>query len=222
LSLVGPILETLQKGVKAKTSPDIAAAVSALSGQGPAALLAHPSLVPGGRQQLEALAKALGASGETGMLGAPLPGANGRGAMELAPDVYRADANRVLASNALLAIGDEAWGEMPGGSYSKLVLATSQPVPDHARVEVVLPMAHAYERQATITNLEGRIQHQEGGAAPPPHARSDFSIVAGLAQRLGAPGPSPESVDLIREFIANEHPAFAEALMLEEALVARV
>jgi hypothetical protein len=29
-------------------------------------------------------------------------------------------------------------------------------------------------------------------------------------------------VDLIREFIANEHPAFAEALMLEEALVARV
>jgi anaerobic selenocysteine-containing dehydrogenase len=111
---------------------------------------------------------------------------------------------------------------MPGGSYSKLVLATSQPVPDHARVEVVLPMAHAYERQATITNLEGRIQHQEGGAAPPPHARTDFGIVAALAERLGAAGPSPESLDLIRSFIANEHPRFAEALLLEEVPVARV
>jgi NADH-quinone oxidoreductase subunit G len=223
-SLVGPFLEALQKGIKAKTAPEIAAAVSAVKGQGPAAMLAHPSLVPNGRQQLEALAKALGANGETGMLGAPLLGANGRGAKELAPDLYRADADRVLASNALLAIGDEAWAEMPGGSYSKLILATSQPVPDHARVEVVLPMAHAYERQATITNLEGRVQHQEGGAAPPPHARSDFGIVAGLAQRLGAPGPSPESLEVIRSFIADEHPAFAEALRLEleKMLVARV
>jgi NADH dehydrogenase/NADH:ubiquinone oxidoreductase subunit G len=46
-------------------------------------------------------------------------------------------------------------------------------------------MAHAYERQATITNLEGRVQHQEGGASSIAHARADWSIVASLAEHLG-------------------------------------
>jgi hypothetical protein len=178
-------------------------------------------LIARGRAQLEALANVLGATGDNGMLGAPLLGANGRGAIDLAPDVIRAETAQVLASSTLLAIGDEPWDELPGGSFSRLILATSRPVPDHARVEVVLPMAHAYERQATITNLEGRLQHQEGGAAPPPHARSDWGIVAGLAQRLGVAGRAPANLEVIRSFMADERPAIAEAL-LQEALIARV
>jgi hypothetical protein len=155
------------------------------------------------------------------MLGAPILGANGRGAQELAPDLIRSSPDRVLASSAVLAIGDEPWADVPTGSFARLILATSQPVPDDPRVDVVLPMAHAYERQATMVNLEGRPQLQEGGAAPPPHARADWGIVAHIAQRLGLPGPSPDNLDVIRTFIADEHPWLADALR-PEVLFARV
>ena len=194
---------------------------SSLRGDGPAALLAHPSLVASGRAQLESLAAAIGATGETGMVGAPGLGANARGALELAPDVARGDTDQVLTSKALLAIGDETWSELRAGSFARLGLVTSNALHEDARVDVVLPMAHAYERQATITNLEGRVQHQEGGASPPPHARADWAIVAELGQRLGVPGPLPDNLEALRSFIADEHASFADVLE-EEALIARV
>jgi NADH-quinone oxidoreductase subunit G len=198
---------------------DPAAAAGALGGEGAASVLIHPSLVEGNRAQLEALVTALGASGESGMVGAPLLGANGRGAIDLAPDVVRGDTEQALASAALLVLGDEEWGEMRSGSFGRLVMATSQRVPlDDPRIEVVLPMAHAYERQGTITNLEGRLQHQDGGAAPPSQARADWSIVAGLSRRFGVAGP--EDLEAIRSAIAGEHGTLAEALR-EGALVAR-
>jgi NADH dehydrogenase/NADH:ubiquinone oxidoreductase subunit G len=221
LALVDSLLSALQDGVKKNTAPEIAAAVATLGGQAPAALLAHPSLTAIGRARLEVLAKALGANGEGGMVGAPLLGANGRGAAELAPDLVRADTGRVLASSTLLAIGDEPWADMPSGSFARLIVATSQAVADDSRIEVVFPMAHAYERQGTITNLEGRVQHQAGGASPSPHARSDWGIVAGLIQHLGVPGPAPDNIEVLRSFIADEHPSMADALR-QEPLIARV
>src|SRR5947209_2776724 len=163
-------------------------AANTLQGEGPAAVLAHPSLVASGRTQLEALATALGATGATGLVGAPPLGANARGALDVAPDVARADADQVLTSKALLAIGDEQWSELHAGSFARLILATSQELHDDPRIDVLLPMAHAYERQGTVTNLEGRIQRQEGGASPRPHARADWGIVGALAQQLGIPG----------------------------------
>ena len=102
---------------------------------------------------------------------------------------------------------------------ARVVLATSNAVPDDPRIEVLLPMANAYERQASITNLEGRVQRQEGGAAPPAHARADWSIVAGLAQRLGT--ASASDLHTLRSAVAAEHPAVAASLT-QEALVARV
>ncbi len=217
-------LEALLRALQDKRPParptDVEAAAAALRGVQPVALLAHPRLIDSGRGVLERLATALACSGETGMVGAPLLGANGAGAARLAPDLARGDANRVLASPVVLAIGDEAWSDLHAGSFARVVLATSQPVPDDARIDVVLPMAHAYERQATLINLEGRLQHQEGGAAPPPHARTDWGIVAGIAQRLGV-GPAPMSLDIVRSFIADEHPSLADALR-QETLFARV
>ncbi|HEY0581956.1 MAG TPA: molybdopterin-dependent oxidoreductase, partial [Chloroflexota bacterium] len=219
---VDALLDSLRAGAAPSSAPEVAAAVSALNGQAPASLLVHPSLVASNRSRFEALAAALGADGQTGLVGAPLLGANARGAADLAPDLLRGDPERVLAARALLVLGDEAWAELKTGSFAHLVVATSQAVAeDDPRVDVVLPMAHAYERQGTITNLEGRLQHQEGGAAPPPHARADWGIAAGLAQRLGAPGPAPTSLEVIRSLIADEHPALA-AIIREEALIARV
>jgi NADH-quinone oxidoreductase subunit G len=188
---------------------------------GPAAVLVHPSLVAAGRSKLEALAAAIGANAATGLIGAPLLGANGRGAFDLAPDVASGDAAQVLTSKALFVIGDEPWAELHAGSFARLVLATSQTIPEDPRIDVVLPMAHAYERQATITNLEGRIQHQEGGAAPPPHARTDWAIVAELAARLGLSLPASGDIEAIRSRIADEHPAYADVVR-EEVLIARV
>ena len=221
MSFVEPLLDALQNGDARTTPPAVAAAAAALRGAHPATLLAHPSLVPSGRALLEALAKALEVTGETGMLGAPLLGANGRGAQEFAPDLASGTLDQALldASTALLVIGDPPWSSMETGSAS-LVLATAQSVPDDPRIEVVLPMTHAYERQATLTNLEGRIQHQEGGAAPLAHARADWGIVAGLAQRLGR-GPAPDSLGVIRSLMANQYPLHADALR-GDVLLARV
>jgi NADH dehydrogenase/NADH:ubiquinone oxidoreductase subunit G len=120
----------------------------------------------------------------------------------------------------LLAIGDERWSELHAGSFSRLILATSQPLDEDPRVEVLLPMAHAYERQGTITNLEGRVQHQEGGASPPTHARADWGVLGALAQQLDIPG-SPDELETIRSLVADEHPAMSQVLR-EEALIARV
>ncbi len=218
LGLVKPLLDAVQSALSKGTPPEITAAAEALGGGAPAALLAHPALLPGGRALLEALAQALGASGETGMLGAPLLGANARGAQEFAPDLVRGELPQVLGSSGLLVIGDPRWTTVQTGA-ARLVLATAEPVPEDPRIEVVLPMAHAYERQATLTNLEGRIQHQEGGAAPLPHARADWGIVAGLAQRLGR-APALESLEAIRSLMAEQHPSHAEALR-QEVLAAR-
>ena len=186
----------------------------------PAALLAHPSLVAGGRAKLEALAKALGATGETGLIGAPLLGANGRGALELAPDIASGDVDQVLTAKALLAIGTGPWAELNAGSFARVVLATDNEVPDDPRIDVVLPMAHAYERQASIIKLEGRVQHQEGGASHPPRARTDWGILCELVARLGVDVPA-DQLETIRARIAAENPALADVVR-EEALVAFV
>lgn len=188
---------------------------------GPAAVLAHPSLVASARADLEALAQRLGANGETGMLGAPLLGANGRGALELAPELARGNVDQVLTSKALLVIGDEDWSQLKVGSFAKVVLATSGPVPEGEDIDVVLPTSHAYERQASLLNLEGRVQHQEGGAAPPMHARTDWGIAAELGIRLGMSVPGGDDLEAIRRRIVEDHPNLAE-IVREEALVARV
>ncbi|MGI9147678.1 MAG: molybdopterin-dependent oxidoreductase [Chloroflexota bacterium] len=216
MSLVGPLIEALHNDDSGGSSA-IATAAQALRGVQPAALLAHPSLVPNGRALLDELATALGVAGGTGMLGAPALGANGRGAQEFAPDLVNMEVDRVLGSNGLLVIGDPPWPTIPA---TRLVLATAQPVPEDPRIDIVLPMAHAYERQATLTNLEGRVQRQEGGAAPLPHARADWGIIAGLAQRLGS-ASGADNLELIRSLMAEEYPSHAAALS-EEVLGARV
>jgi NADH-quinone oxidoreductase chain G len=180
--------------------------------EGPTAMLAHPALVARGRAQLETLAARLGASGERGLVGAPLLGANGRGAQDIAPAIANGDVDQVLTAKTLLAIGDENWTSLRAGSFARVVLATSGAFADVAQVDVVLPMAHAYERQASLCNLEGRVQHQEGGASPPVHARTDWGIVAELAARLSVSGTDADSLEQIRMRIASEHPRLAEVV----------
>jgi NADH dehydrogenase/NADH:ubiquinone oxidoreductase subunit G len=199
------------------SAEEIAAAAATLSAvQGPAVLLAAPSVVASreARETFEALATRLGAHGESGMVGAPGLAANARGAQDLAPGLARADALAILAAAAngklssLLLLGDEAWAELDSGS-ARLVVATARPVPNDPRVDVMLPLAHPYERQASITNLEGRVQYQEGGAAAPPHARPDWAVLADLAKTLGVDVPS--RLEDVRAAIAAAVPARVRA-----------
>ena len=227
---LGELLVGLRAGAPASSDDsELAAAVRAIGETpGPASVVAHPSVVAGHDTHLEELASTLGATAESGLVGAPPLGANALGALLLAPDAARADLDSAMSAPGVLLLGDERWADLKIGSFAKLVLATSQSIDTtDTRIEVFLPMAHAYERQGTLTNLEGRVQHQEGGAAPPPHARADWSIVNGLAAQLGvsvlagANGDSTETIEAIREQIVAVYPNLAD-IVREEALVARV
>ncbi len=217
LALVPAFADALAGSVSKETPADLLAATAAVRGVAPAALLAHPSVVGSGRVGLEKLATALGANPTDGIVGAPLLGANARGAHELAPALAAGDPSAVVGAATVLAIGDEDWSAV-GGSARLIVVGSAYPS-DDSRMDILLPMAHPYERQASITNLEGRLQHQEGGAAPPAHARAEWAIVASLAQRLGV--AAPESLTRIRAAMIEDHPELGASLT-QEALVARV
>jgi len=220
LSVVSQLTPAVSGSVSKESSADVLAAAAALRGTEPAALLAHPSLASAeGLAVLQAFADALSIDPATGLVGAPMLAANGRGAQQLAPSVVATDPQQLVGAPALLLFGDEPWAELDTGS-SRLIVATSKPVPlDDSRIEVVLPMAHPYERQASLTNLEGRIQHQDGGAAPPPRARPDWGIAASLAAALGV--SVPQDLFALRTALAAQHPTYANALT-EGRLIARV
>jgi NADH-quinone oxidoreductase subunit G len=218
LALVQALTDAVTGNGSRTTPPDLLAAAASVRALPPAAVLAHPSLVADGRAALEALAAALGVTGRDGLVGAPLLGANGRGAQDLAPDAATGDPFAVLRAPSVLVMGDEAWRQLEAGP-TRLILAATRHQPGDERVDVLLPMAHPYERQATITNLEGRVQHQDGGAAPPAHARADWGILGGLAQRLQT--PTPDKVTQIRAAMVTQYPGLGDVLT-REALLARV
>jgi NADH dehydrogenase/NADH:ubiquinone oxidoreductase subunit G len=222
VAIAAALTEVIRGAAGANTPEDLVSAAARVRGAGPAALLVHPRLLtsPDAESVLHDLADALGAHGETGLVGAPLLAANGRGVQFFAPSLLARDHTQVLPADGVLLIGDEAWAELNTAS-ARVVLATPRPVADDPRVEVVLPLAHAYERQGSLTNLEGRIQLQEGGAAPPTHARPDWAVVAQLAAQLGAAAPPRSDLFAIRDAIAEQHPDLAASLQ-QESLVLRV
>jgi assimilatory nitrate reductase catalytic subunit len=57
-----------------------------------------------------------------------------------------------------------------------------------AAADVVLPITQWAEESGTMTNLEGRVLLRRKALDPPPGVRSDLDVIAGLAQRLDAPG----------------------------------
>src|SRR6185436_4449156 len=133
------------------------------------------------------------------------------------PSLVNTDPATGAQRSTALVFGDDYPADVP--SSARLIVAASVLPADDERIDVLLPMAHPYERQGSITNLEGRVQRQEGGAAPPMHARADWSIVAALAACLGV--PAPRSLEAIRADFTQQHSAHRE-LLTAEALIARV
>ncbi|GAA3678712.1 molybdopterin oxidoreductase family protein [Nocardioides ginsengisoli] len=66
-----------------------------------------------------------------------------------------------------------------------------------ALADVVLPVTQWAEETGTMTNLEGRVILRRQAVAPPRGVRSDLDVIAGIAERMGAPVPfatDPEEV----------------------------
>jgi NADH-quinone oxidoreductase subunit G len=194
------------------THAAIAAAAAAV-GAGPIAFLVGGRLAddPAARAVLETFAAALGATTESGMLGAPATTPNGRGALDLAGDIVAADREpgsaRARAEagqlSAVVLIGEDAW---PATGTAKKIVLTPGAVPDDESVEVVLPIAHPYEQAGSVTNLEGRVQQRQAGGLPPHGVPTDWQAVARLVQQLG--GSASSDLKAMREALAHAHPAY--------------
>ncbi|REF00225.1 molybdopterin oxidoreductase family protein [Thermomonospora umbrina] len=71
------------------------------------------------------------------------------------------------------------------------------------RADVVLPTAQWAEESGTMTNLEGRVLRRRRAVAAPDGVRTDLEILAGLADRLAAPGTwSTEPAEVFDELRA--------------------
>ena len=168
-----------------KASPAAVAAAATLKGDGPAAVLLGASFAGDARLRAaaDAIAKLLGATAETGFVGAPMRGTNARGAATHAADLVR---NDVLAGapKVVFSFGCDAPVVVPGG---KAIVATAGAVPDSPEVDVVLPLAHAYETEGHFTNLEGQRQHLTAAGHRPADVRMDHDLLRLLAQAAAVP-----------------------------------
>ena len=94
---------------------------------------------------------------------------------------------------ALVLLGADPLSDFPDRSLARaaldgvgFVVATDTFLTESARAaEVVLPVAGFGERTGTVTNIEGRVTRLGQKVTPPGSARSDWSIAAELARRLG-------------------------------------
>jgi NADH-quinone oxidoreductase subunit G len=84
------------------------------------------------------------------------------------------------------------------------------------RADVVLPGAAYTEKDATYTNLEGRVQHTLRAVFPVGEAREDWKILRALSQHLGQPLPY-DTLEQVRARMAEVHPAYqtVETVLLE-------
>jgi predicted molibdopterin-dependent oxidoreductase YjgC len=82
-----------------------------------------------------------------------------------------------------------------------------------AIADILLPETTSFESEATLVNIEGRIQISEGAVDPQGDARPGWSILAALAAKVGAAGFGYGSAADVREDIARSVPAFASVAM---------
>ncbi len=195
-------------------------AVAAALDDAPATLLVGTAAShdPELRPLLDRLAAKIGATGEGGMVGAPEPFANARGAHEIfgaaAFDDVMGKGGVVQRAaygdlERVLVVGDvelKDLGKARGVWLKGGLPAVGADVP--AFVDVVLPLAHPYEQAGSFTNLEGVAQHFDAAGLPPGRgdaaARADWRALAELAVELGR--SAPHELVALREQLGRAHP----------------
>ncbi|MFD0690329.1 molybdopterin oxidoreductase family protein [Actinomadura fibrosa] len=129
-------------------------------------------------------------AGVWGVDPADLPGP-GRSAYELLSALGTADGPRAMllfGSNPVVSAPRASAVEERLDALDLLVVADFVPSETVRRADVVLPTAQWAEESGTMTNLEGRVLRRRQAVPRPDGVRTDLEILAGLAERLGAPG----------------------------------
>jgi formate dehydrogenase alpha subunit len=75
--------------------------------------------------------------------------------------------------------------------------------------DVVLPAASFAEKNGTFTNTERRVQRVRKALAPPGEAKSDWTIICELANKMGAKGFDFKSASSVFDEIASVSPIYA-------------
>jgi NADH-quinone oxidoreductase subunit G len=117
----------------------------------------------------------------------------------------------------LVLCGADPVRDVPDGALARealqaaaFVLAIDQFLTDSsALADVVLPAEGFTEKEGTVTNLEGRVQKVNRIVPGPGQARSDWSIVADLADGMGV-SLGLASAEAICKEIAQVAPAYEE------------
>lgn len=117
--------------------------------------------------------------------------APGRSAIELLHSLGTPGGPRVLlvaGSNVVVSVPRSEQITERLRSLELLVVADIVPGETAQLADVVLPVTQWAEEGGTMTTLEGRVVRRLPAVDPPPGARSDLQLLAGLAERLGHPG----------------------------------
>ena len=105
----------------------------------------------------------------------------------------------VMGSNPLVSAPDAARVDDRVADLDFLAVCDFFLSDTAARADVVLPVTQWAEENGTMTNFEGRVVLRQAAQAPPPEARSDLEVLAGLAQRLGCVDGFPSEPEVVFE-----------------------
>jgi len=132
---------------------------------------------------------------------ATIPG-KGRSAYELLQALGTPEGPKsllVLGSNIVVSAPNASEITQRLQALDLLVVADIVMSETAALADVVLPVTQWAEEGGTMTNLEGRVILRHQAITPPAGVRSDLDLIAGLAERLGAPGAWPTEPEAVFE-----------------------
>jgi NADH dehydrogenase/NADH:ubiquinone oxidoreductase subunit G len=185
--------EDLARALAGETcSNEAAVAAASLRGDGPAAVLLGAHFARDARTLRAAtrIAELLHANGDTGFCGAPMRGSNARGAAELAPALAAVDP-LAQRPDVVFSFGLDAPVLPPGG---RAIVASSGTIVDDPAIEVLFPLAHAYETDGHVTNLEGTVQSLRAIARRPGDRHGelamDHELLGALLRAAAARAPA--------------------------------
>jgi len=102
------------------------------------------------------------------------------------------------------SIGDVSWliEARRSGRLPLLIVQGVEMSPLAAAADFVLPGAAYVEKDATYTNVQGRVQAASAAIVPPGEAREDWQILVNVAKSLGLALPYTSGNDVRRELAA--------------------
>jgi len=120
------------------------------------------------------------------------------GALQRAVAAGQVSALYVLDPGPAGSLGDTAWiaEARRAGQFGLLIVEGVLDSDLTRAADIVLPGSAWVEKDATYTNMQGRLQAVSKGILPPGEAREDWQVLAAVADALGAPLGVSSSADL--------------------------